>query len=63
MILGCLKIGEKELKEKIIIIIIHGQTRASDHVLGHLQHTELTAAEFTFGILQRNFKLFYFLGR
>ena len=27
MILGCFKIGEKELKEKITIIITHGQTR------------------------------------
>ena len=61
MILGCLKIGEKELKEKITIIITHGQTRTSDHVLRYLQHTQLAAAEFTFGIFQCNFKLFYFL--
>jgi hypothetical protein len=61
MILSCLEIGEKRNKEKTITVIIHGQTETSDHVLRHLQHTQLAAAEFSLGIIQRNIKFFYFL--
>ena len=60
MILGCLKIGEKELKEKITIIITYGHTRcqnicyATFNILSllllnlRLAYSSVTSNSFTF---------------